>query len=190
MPLRLVVGLGNPGPEYAGTRHNVGFRLLDRLRERAGWRVFKGFGEYSESQGPAGKVFWAKPAAYMNESGKALRAFADYFNIPSSEMLVCFDDFSLPLGKIRLRPAGSAGGHNGMQSVIDHLGTERIARLRVGIGPLPQGGDPARFVLDPFRDEEKEALERALERAAGAVLDCIEGSLEAAMNKHNTQEIA
>ena len=183
MALRLVVGLGNPGSEYERTRHNVGFRLVDRLVGEADlyWKDFKGLGVAAKCN----DIYIAKPMTFMNESGQFVKAFADYHNIAVPEMLIVYDEISLPLGRIRLRKKGSAGGQKGMLSVIRHLGTEEVPRLRVGIGPQPEKMDSADFVLSRFRAAEELDLEKGMsdaEKAVGVVRD--EG-IDIAMNRFN-----
>lgn len=181
--LRLVVGLGNPGPEYERTRHNVGFRLVDRLAGEAGffWRDFKGLGVAAKW----GEIWVAKPTTFMNESGKFVRAFADYHQLRAPQILAVYDEIALPLGKIRLRRAGSAGGQKGMLSVIRHLGTEDVARLRIGIGPQPEKIDAADFVLSRFRPAEAADLEKGISDAERAVRAVLEDGVDAAMNRFN-----
>ena len=183
MALRLVVGLGNPGSEYEQTRHNVGFRLVDRLAGEAGffWKDFKGLGVAAKW----GEVWIAKPMTFMNESGQFVRAFADYHHLRVPEILAVYDEIALPLGKIRLRKKGSAGGQKGMLSVIRHLGTEDIARLRIGIGPQPEKIDSADFVLRRFRPAEEADLEKGISDAENAVRAVLEDGVEAAMNRFN-----
>ena len=183
MALRLVVGLGNPGSEYERTRHNVGFRLVDRLVGEADvfWKDFKGLGVAAKW----GEVWVAKPMTFMNESGQFVRAFADYHNIPVPEILAVYDEISLPLGKIRLRKKGSAGGQKGMLSVLRHMGTEDVARLRIGIGPQPEKMDSADFVLSRFRPAEEENLEKGLSDAEKAVRVVLDDGVDAAMNRFN-----
>ena len=188
-----MVGLGNPGDRYAQTRHNVGFMLLDRLAERFGlswsaWR--KDLGEYCEARRDAGKLVFAKPLTYMNESGRLVGDLARYSNIGPSEVLVCFDDFALPLGRVRLRLKGSAGGHNGMQSILDHLGTPEVPRLRIGIGPLPPGAVSKEFVLSRFKPVERAALQAAVDVAADAALEAADRGVGAAMNRFNPEPAA
>jgi len=181
--LRLVVGLGNPGREYERTRHNVGFRLVDRLVGEAEpfWKDFKGLGLVSKW----GDVYVAKPTTYMNESGRFVRQFSAFHNIPVSEMLVVYDEISLPLGKIRLRRKGSSGGQKGMLSILQHMGTEEISRLRIGIGPQPERLDAADFVLSRFKPDEEEGFNAALGLAEEAVLLVAASGVEAAMNRYN-----
>lgn len=184
MALRLVVGLGNPGPEYERTRHNVGFRLADRLAAEGGraWKDFRGLGVFARWDGDA----WvAKPMTYMNESGRFVQAFAGYHRVPPADILVVYDEIALPLGRIRLRPGGSAGGQKGMGSILRQLATQEIPRLRLGIGPQPERMDSADFVLSRFKPSEEEALESALALAADAARAARRDGLEAAMNRFN-----
>ncbi len=178
---KLIVGLGNPGPRYARTRHNVGWRLLKRLAGEETWRDFEGQGLWCR----AGGLILAKPMTYMNESGRFVGFFSRFHKIVPGRILICFDDVALPLGRLRLRLRGSCGGHKGMESVISTLGSEDIPRLRIGIGPQPAGMDAASFVLSRFSSREEKDLECALEAAEEAVrLAAVQG-LEAAMNRFN-----
>jgi len=179
--LRLVVGLGNPGTRYARTRHNVGFRLVDRLAGEAAWRDFRGLGQVCRAQG----LILAKPMTFMNESGRFVQSLAHFHKFSPGLVLVCYDDVALPLGRLRLRPSGSSGGQKGMESVIACLGTEAIPRLRIGVGPQPPGLDSAAFVLARFQAEEEKALDEALAAAAAAVLTAAQDGLESAMNSYN-----
>ena len=180
---RLLVGLGNPGREYRDTRHNVGFMILDQLAAsaRAEWRTEK---RWQAEVARAGEVFLVKPLTYMNLSGEAAAAVAGFYKIPAGQVLVVLDDMALPLGKLRLRPGGSAGGHNGLQSVLGHFGTSSIARLRLGIGSA-EPGQAVGHVLGRFALEEKPALAQSLERALAAI-DCAQTrGIEAARNAFN-----
>lgn len=185
MALKLVVGLGNPGQEYEKTRHNVGFRLADRLVGGADsflqGKNFKGLGMAVKR----GDLWVAKPMTYMNLSGEFVKQFAGYHNIAVPEILVVYDELALPLGKLRLRVKGSAGGQKGMLSIIQHLGTDAVSRLRVGIGPQPEKMDSADFVLGRFTKAEEDALAAALDRAVEAVDLAHEQGVDAAMNKYN-----
>lgn len=186
----VVVGLGNPGTEYATTRHNVGFRVLDTLSGR--WkRPFRGGkGEYLIAPGDiAGhEVALVKPLTYMNNSGEAVADVLERLETAQASLLVVLDDFALPLGALRLRPRGSDGGHNGLYSVIVSLGTEEIPRLRCGIGRSDQasGRDMADFVLSPFEKNERETADEMILRAADAVTECVIGGLASAMNRFNS----
>lgn len=183
MALKLVVGLGNPGSEYERTRHNVGFRLADRLVGEADafWKDFKGLGVVARW----GEVWVGKPMTYMNESGQFVRAFAGYHNVAPAELLVVYDELALPLGKVRLRKKGSAGGQKGMLSILRHLGTEEVPRLRLGIGPQPEKMDSADFVLSRFKPAEEKDLADGLARAEDAVRLVRDEGLDAAMNRYN-----
>ena len=179
---RLIVGLGNPGREYEQTRHNVGFMVLDKLAARSGapWRTEKKWkAQVADCEG----VVCCKPASFMNLSGNPVHGVAHFFKVPPAETLVVYDDLALPLGKLRFRPDGSAGGHNGMQSVIEHLGTTEIPRLRIGIGAAE--GGMVSHVLGRFAPEERPELEAALERAADAIAFAQNRGLQAAMNQFN-----
>jgi peptidyl-tRNA hydrolase, PTH1 family len=181
-PIRLVAGLGNPGREYQRTRHNIGFMVLDRLAADAQlpW-------DYSEkwSAGWAkSNMIMVKPATFMNRSGEAVAAIANFYKIAAEEVLVVLDDLALPLGRLRLRTQGSSGGHNGLESVIEHFGTEAVPRLRVGIGAAPSQG-AIDYVLGRFFEEEKPQLDAAIKRAAEAVKCAVDKGLFAAMNVFN-----
>jgi PTH1 family peptidyl-tRNA hydrolase len=184
--LKLVVGLGNPGPEYEKTRHNVGFRLADRLVGEAdsfsgAWKDFKGLGVAAK----AGGLWIAKPMTYMNLSGEFVQKFAAYHNIALEDILVVYDELAIPLGKIRLRKKGSSGGQKGMLSIIQHFGTEDVSRLRIGIGPQPERMDASSFVLGKFNKSEELELDGALSLASDAVGVVRESGIDAAMNRYN-----
>ena len=181
-PIRLIAGLGNPGREYQRTRHNIGFMVLDRLAADAQlpW-------DYSEkwSAGWAkSDVILVKPATFMNRSGEAVAAIANFYKIAAAEILVVLDDLALPLGRLRLRAQGASGGHNGLESIFEHFGTEAMPRLRVGIGAAPSRG-AVDYVLGRFFEEEKPVLEEAIERAAEAVKCAIDKGVFSAMNVFN-----
>lgn len=184
MALKLVVGLGNPGPEYEKTRHNVGFRLADRLVGEPGlsWRDFKGLGVAAKT---SDSIWVAKPMTFMNLSGEFVWKFAAYHNIALEDILIAYDELALPLGKLRIRKNGSAGGQNGMKSVIQHFGTENIARIRIGIGPQPEKVSATNFVLGRFNKSEELELEAVLTTAAEAVGAVRENGIDAAMNRYN-----
>lgn len=186
MALRLVVGLGNPGPAYERTRHNVGFQLAQRLAKDAGssWKEFRGLGLAARAE----DLWLAKPTTYMNESGRFIRAFADFHKILPGEMLVVYDEIALPLGRLRLRLKGSSGGQNGMRSILEHFGTQEVPRLRIGIGPQPERVDATDFVLGRFSKAEESALGLVLDRAADAVRVAAGDGLEAAMNRFNPED--
>src|SRR6187549_239631 len=162
-PFRLIAGLGNPGRDYAGTRHNVGFAILDRLAAGAG-ATFRHEKKWQAQVAAIGDLWLCKPQTYMNLSGESVGALGHFYKIEPSQVLVVLDDMALPLGRLRFREGGSAGGHNGLQSVIDHLGTSAVPRLRVGIGATEQS-DAVGHVLGRFRPEERPALEATVDHA-------------------------
>lgn len=180
----LIVGLGNPGPRYSETRHNVGFKVVERLAEKLNCNFRAGKGEYLIASSAA-EVLLLKPLTYMNHSGLAVRHAADYFEVELARVLIVFDDYQLPLGKLRLRASGSDGGHNGMASVIQHLGTPNVARLRLGIGAEFGKGQMADYVLATFSRAEQKLLPEIYERAVEAVSTVIADGVQAAMNKFN-----
>ena len=188
----LVVGLGNPGEAYARTRHNAGFMLVERLA-RAWDAVFRGKKaqvRIAEARCGGEPVLLAQPLTYMNLSGQAVRALVASRRLAPERLLVAYDDLDIPLGEIRVRTQGSAGTHKGMQSIVRELGTTKFPRLRIGIGPLPEGRDAAAYVLRRFRREEREALERGLTRAAEALDMILDGGLEKAMTAFNRKTSA
>jgi PTH1 family peptidyl-tRNA hydrolase len=182
----MVVGLGNPGRRYQATRHNVGFDVLDRLAEQAG----AGFEPRPRWQAASARLpdgtWLLKPGTFMNLSGRAVQAAASFFKLPPESLLVVFDDVSLPLGTLRLRSGGSHGGHNGVRSIIESLGSERFPRLKIGIGGSGAGALTG-HVLGRFRDDEREALENALARAVDAVQLALSQGVAAAANVHNAR---
>jgi len=184
----MIVGLGNPGPRYEGTRHNVGFTVVDRLAERAGTRWKRSWRSRSQvGQGRLAEtdVLLVKPRVYMNRSGLSVVALARQRDVRQEELLVVLDDADLPLGRLRIRGSGSAGNHNGLKSVIAALRTEGFPRLRVGIGPRPPGADMSEFVLSRFTPEERGRMEEAIVQAAGAVLLILREGVGMAMNRVN-----
>jgi PTH1 family peptidyl-tRNA hydrolase len=185
--MKLIVGLGNPGSRYAATRHNMGWRVAEALAVRMGadsWRE-KLDAAVAETLWHGRKVILARPLTFMNLSGLAVRQLADFWKVETRDILVVSDDLALEAGRIRLRPRGSDGGHNGLESVIAHLGTEEFARLRVGIGPAPPAAEHAAFVLSEPAASEKPALAEAIERAADAAECWITHGLAEAMNRFN-----
>ena len=181
--VRLLVGLGNPGRDYADTRHNVGFMIADRLaaKNHAAFRTEK---SWKAAVAKTGDLLLCKPLTYMNLSGESVRAVSDFYQIAPSEMLVVLDDTALPLGRLRLRPDGSAGGHNGLKSIIEHLGTPAVPRLRIGIGAAEPGG-AIDHVLGRFAPDERPVLSESLDRAEDAIAFARERGLQAAMNQFN-----
>lgn len=187
--MKLIVGLGNPGRRYRGTRHNVGWEVIARLAGRAAIRVNEdeGFAEVGRGTIGGRRVLLARPFTYMNVSGEAVRDLRRRHRLRPEDILVVVDDIDLPLGRLRLRAGGSAGGHNGLRSVIEALGTTEFPRLRVGIGRPPEGTDPAEFVLTRFTSEEAPVAQASIERAADAVELAITEGLTAAMNRFNAR---
>lgn len=184
----IIVGLGNPGREYAGTRHNVGFNVVTRISDD--YNIPISIKEHKAICGKgfiAGqKVLLALPQTYMNLSGESVKELVDYYKIdPEEELLVVYDDISMDVGRIRLRAKGSAGGHNGIKNIIAHLGTDRFARVKVGVGAKPEGWDLKDHVLGRFTREENETMRQMLGTACDACREYIMNGIEAAMNKHN-----
>jgi PTH1 family peptidyl-tRNA hydrolase len=184
--IRLVAGLGNPGPEYQYTRHNIGFLFADRLASRAGMTWEKS-SKWGAQWTKLGDVLLVKPMTYMNRSGEPIAAVARFHKIAPAEILVVLDDFSLPLGRLRIRQGGSPGGHNGLESVVVQLGTDQVPRLRIGIGDSPREGS-VDYVVGRFFEEERPVVVSAVERAADAVKCAIDNGLVSAMNTFNKVE--
>jgi PTH1 family peptidyl-tRNA hydrolase len=184
--IRLVAGLGNPGPEYELTRHNVGFLVVDRLAAQFG-STWEKSSKWDAASSKCGEVILVKPLSFMNRSGHPLFAIAQFYKIEPHQILVVLDDFALPLGRIRLRLNGGSGGHNGLDSIIAQFGTEEIPRLRVGIGAAPMAG-AIDYVLGRFFDEEKLLVRSSIERAGDAVKCAIDNGLVSAMNTFNKTE--
>ena len=184
----IISGLGNPTREYEGTRHNVGFDVIDRLAARYNidvdvkkHRALIGKGMIAGQ-----KVILAKPQTYMNLSGESIRSILDYYKVdPETELIVIYDDISLEPGKIRIRKKGSAGGHNGIKNIIAQLGTQNFQRIKVGVGEKPKGWDLADYVLGHFSKEDRGLVDDALKRAAGAVELMVQGEVDQAMNQFN-----
>ncbi len=185
--MKLLVGLGNPGSAYEGTRHNVGFDVLEILARRAGSpsrrQRFQGDTAQAVIRGCPVLLLW--PLTWMNLSGSSVLAARDFFKIEHSDILVICDDFNLGSGTIRMRPSGSAGGQNGLADILRRLGGQDVPRLRVGIGPVPPGWKPADFVLGRFSKAERDAAAPVAERAADAAEDWVAVGIQAAMNRYN-----
>ena len=184
----LIVGLGNPGKEYERSRHNCGFRALDVLSEKLNCKVDKGKfqGLYGQTIYDGKKLFLLKPMTYMNLSGRSVLQLSAYFNIPPQRIIVLFDDISLPPGRLRIRADGSAGGHNGIKSVISEVGSQAFPRVKIGIGSKPNPEyDLADWVLSGFTAKEEKDLQSALERAAEAALCIIDRGVPEAANRFN-----
>jgi peptidyl-tRNA hydrolase, PTH1 family len=187
-PAWLVVGLGNPGSRYAPTRHNVGFAVAERLADR--WRAGP-WREECRSRVAEGRfagllVLLAEPQTYMNRSGEALRALVERAALPPERVLVIHDDLDLPFRRLRIRTGGGAGGHKGIRSILEELGSEAFLRLKIGIGRPEEPGEGADYVLSPFSGEERDVLPDLLERAAEAVESVIVEGPSRAMNRYHT----
>jgi peptidyl-tRNA hydrolase, PTH1 family len=185
-PIRLIAGLGNPGPEYAATRHNIGFMVVDQLAAQFG-SAWQKSTKWDALSAKCGAVLLAKPLSFMNCSGHPLFAVAHFYKIEPWEILIVLDDFALPLGRLRLRALGGPGGHNGLESVIAQFGTEEIPRLRIGIGAAPREGS-VDYVLSRFFDEEKPIVRATIDRAVEALKCAIDKGLVSAMNTFNKSE--
>ena len=184
--IRLIAGLGNPGTEYAATRHNIGFMVVDQLAAQFG-SAWEKSAKWDALSAKCGAVLLVKPLTFMNRSGHPLFTVAHFYKIEPLEILVVLDDFSLPLGRLRLRAQGGPGGHNGLESVIAQFGTEEIPRLRIGIGAAPREGS-ADYVLSRFFDEEKPIVRFTIDRAVEALKCAIDNGLVSAMNTFNKSE--
>ena len=192
--MRLIVGLGNPGPEYRETRHNVGFRVIDEIARRQGLKLSLAPAQVPETFvakqfGPT-PVLVAKPLTFMNRSGDAVAALARYYDIADGDLLVVVDEVALPFGRLRARARGSAGGHNGLKSVIDRLGTTEFARLRLGVGRGDARRDLADHVLSKFEPGERAELETFITRAADAAEMFAVDGIEKVMNTYNPETTA
>ena len=184
----LIVGLGNPGKEYERTRHNAGFRAIDVLAESLGCKIDKGKfqGLYGQCNRDGYKLYLLKPLTYMNLSGRSVLQLSAYFNVPPQRIIVMFDDISLPAGRLRIRGDGSAGGHNGIKSIIQELGSQDFPRVKIGVGAKPHPEmDLADWVLSTFSALEEKALSVSLKNAADAALCIIDKGVADAANRYN-----
>ena len=184
----LIAGLGNPGRQYEKTRHNMGFDTIDELIDR--YRIPQGGiahkAMYGKGMIAGEKVLAVKPLTYMNLSGESLREWVNYYKLdPETEMIVIYDDIDLEPGQIRIRKKGSAGGHNGIKSIIAQLGTQNFYRIKVGVGAKPKGWDLADYVLGRFSPDERIAVDKAVDDAADAVEMILKDGIEATMNHYN-----
>jgi PTH1 family peptidyl-tRNA hydrolase len=192
--LYLIVGLGNPGKEYAGTRHNAGFLVLEQLgqRWRANWNLEKKFSSrLAKMERNGRKIILAQPQTFMNASGKAVASLSSFFRLPTAQVLIVVDDADLPFGEIRMRSGGSSGGHHGLESIEQHLGTREFPRLRIGIGRrATDNREITNYVLGQFAADERELMGKILTRA-GEQIDCwLNAGIQKAMSQFNGAVIA
>jgi PTH1 family peptidyl-tRNA hydrolase len=183
----LIVGLGNPGTRYENTRHNVGFLALDYISAKYAIKTDKLKHKSLIGDGNIGgqKVILVKPQTFMNSSGEAVRDLVEWYKIPLSNLIVIYDDIDLPAGRIRLRPKGSAGTHNGMRSILYQIQSEDFMRIRVGISRPPENWDLVDYVLGRFNSDERKSVEESIEKIAEAVAVIISEGIETAMNRYN-----
>jgi PTH1 family peptidyl-tRNA hydrolase len=202
--MRLVVGLGNPGSEYVGTRHNIGWEVVDRLAQRLGWIAkpeefnrlaktkFDGLaidGTISlHGSGGTEKLLLLKPTTYMNLSGRSVQGAMAFYQLTPAEVMIVLDDIALPCGKLRIRTGGSSGGHNGLKDIERMLGTRHYPRLRIGIDPPPPRHPQRDYVLGRFTSEQRAKMDPSVDRAAGAIVTWIENGITTAMNRFNADE--
>jgi hypothetical protein len=188
--MKIIAGLGNPGAEYAQTKHNVGFMLVDALAEQLGVSSWKD--AFSSLVGEARiggeKIFLVKPQTYMNDSGKALGPMLSYYKIDASDLIVIHDDMDIPAGTVRIRSKGGSGGHNGIKSIISHIGTEGVPRVRIGIGRPPAGSTVINHVLAPFSPEDAALVRDAISYLLPAVECIVTDGIDMAMNRYNPQK--
>ena len=185
--MKLIVGLGNPTDKYTGTRHNVGFEVIDRIVDEygIGLDTVKHKGVYGKGKIGGQTVILLKPMTYMNLSGESVAAVAAYYKIEPNDIIVVYDDINLDVGRLRVRGKGSAGGHNGIKNIIAHLKTEDFPRVRIGVGMKPPKMDLADYVLSHFTKEDREKIEEGYDKAAKAVELLVQDELERAMNDYN-----
>ncbi len=187
--MKLVIGLGNPGARYEGTRHNVGFAVVDTLAASPRAERFQSRfqAQVAELNEDCGKLLLVKPETFMNLSGRCVRQIMDFYQVPLTDLLVVCDDINLPLGQLRVRARGTHGGHNGLRDIQNHLGTTEYARLRIGVG-APEEGDAVDYVLGRFRPGEREVIADAILLAAQAVIVWASLGVEVCMNRYNAEK--
>lgn len=185
--MKLIIGLGNPGTEYDGTRHNVGFQAIDALADDRNINPNKNKFKALFGEGRVGskKMVLGKPQTYMNLSGESVQMFMKWYKVSPEEILIIYDDVSLPPGQLRIRKKGGAGGHNGIKSIIQHLGTDEFQRIKIGIGEKPQGWNLADYVLSRFSNSEMKTIEKTMEDVVGAANVIMDKGIEEAMNQYN-----
>ena len=188
--MHIIIGLGNPTKEYQATRHNVGWDVVTRLSDD--YKIPLDFKRHKAICGKGyiegEKVVLAQPTTYMNLSGESVRELMDFYKVTPEEIIIIYDDISLEVGQLRIRKKGSAGGHNGIKSILSHLGTDEFPRIKVGVGDKPKGWDLADYVLSRFHGDEQEAIREALGEASDAVKMIITSDIDAAMNHFNRKK--
>ena len=183
----IIVGLGNPGPQYANTRHNIGFRCVNALAEAYALTFDKKQSKAKIASGTIAEqpIILSKPQTFMNLSGGSVSALANFYKIPTERIMVIFDDLDLPLGTLRIRQAGGSGGHKGMKSIIQHMGRQDFPRIRFGINRPPGRMDPAAYVLRPFDEDEEILVAETVDRVVKVVVSWLSAGIDKAMNEHN-----
>ncbi len=183
----IIIGLGNPTREYEATRHNIGFDIITRISDD--YHIPLDFKKHKAICGKGfiegEKVVLAKPQTYMNLSGESVRELVDFYKVTPQEIIVIYDDISLEVGQLRLRKQGSAGGHNGIKSILNHLGTQEFPRIKVGVGDKPKGWDLADYVLSRFSEDDQPIIRDSMKKASEAVKTIIKDGMESAMNLYN-----
>ena len=188
--MKVIVGLGNPGKKYENTRHNIGFAAIDYIAEKEGININTGKHKALVGSGyiDGVKVLLVKPQTFMNLSGESLRPIMDFYKLEPEDFLVIFDDIDLDVGRIRIRRKGSAGGHNGIKSIISHLGSMEFQRIKIGVGAKPPGYDLADYVLGHFSKADQEILQERFEEVYDAVKLIVGDDITEAMNRHNKKK--
>ena len=187
----LIVGLGNPGTEYAATRHNIGFDMVTYLSDKYGIALRSKEGKAIVGKGviEGQKVMLVQPQTYMNLSGESVRALMDYYKLTTDEIVIIYDDISMPVGQVRIRPKGSAGGHNGIKSIIAHLGTQEFPRIKIGVGAKPENGDLVKHVLGSFSKEDDAKIRDVFALAEEGLLAILQEDVKTAMNAVNGKKV-
>lgn len=187
----LIVGLGNPGTEYAATRHNIGFDMVTYLSDKYGIALRSKEGKAIVGKGviEGQKVMLVQPQTYMNLSGESVRALMDYYKLTTDEIVIIYDDISMPVGQVRIRPKGSAGGHNGIKSIIAHLGTQEFPRIKIGVGAKPENGDLVKYVLGRFSKEDDAKIRDVFALAEEGLLAILQEDVKTAMNAVNGKKV-
>lgn len=187
----IIIGLGNPTREYTATRHNIGFDVITRIADD--YNISLDMKKHKSLCGRGiingEKVILAQPQTYMNLSGEAVRELKDFYKVKNDDLIIIYDDISLDVGQIRVRPKGSAGGHNGIKSIISHLGSEEFPRIKVGVGSKPRGYDLADYVLGRFNEEDQKTIRETLKHASKACTYIISEGIDASMNQYNKKII-